>query len=121
MDLIPEPVEYVKNELNVPAVCTDMAGLRDAFEPESFDLITAFQVIEHVPIPDDMIDSCHKLLKPGGWIVITTPMVDSMQSRLFGARWAAATEAPRHLSLPTKKGVQIALERRGFTGRALLV
>ena len=27
---------------------------------------------------------------------------------------ASATEAPRHLSLPTKKGVRIALERRGF-------
>ncbi len=27
MDLIPEPVEYVKKELGVPAVCTDMAGL----------------------------------------------------------------------------------------------
>ena len=48
-DLIPEPVEYVKKELGVPAVCTDMAGLPRAFEPGSFDLLTAFQVIEHVP------------------------------------------------------------------------
>ncbi|HKA07960.1 MAG TPA: class I SAM-dependent methyltransferase [Gemmataceae bacterium] len=116
MDLIPEPVEYVKKELNVPAVCTDMAGLPKAFEPGSFDLITAFQVIEHVPDADEMIASCHTLLKPGGWVVITTPMVNSLQSQMFGARWAAVTEAPRHLSLPTKKGVQIALERRGFTG-----
>jgi SAM-dependent methyltransferase len=115
MDLIPEPVEYVKNELGVPAVCTDMAGLPRAFEPGSFDLLTAFQVMEHVPDADEMIASCFTLLKPGGWIVITTPMVDSMQSEFFGRRWAAATEAPRHLSLPTKRGVRIALERRGFT------
>jgi len=115
MDLIPEPVEYVKNELKVPAVCTDMAGLRTAFDPESFDLLTAFQVIEHVPDVGVMIESCHKLLKPDGWMVITTPMVDSMQSRMFGARWAAATEAPRHLSLPTKKGVRVALEAWGFS------
>ena len=115
MDLIPEPVEYVKAELGVPAVCTDMAGLPRAFEPASFDLLTAFQVIEHVPDADEMIASCHTLLKPGRWIVITTPMVDSMQSQMFGPRWAAATEAPRHLSLPTKKGVRVALERRGFT------
>ena len=69
----------------MPAVCTDMAGLPKAFEPETFDLLTAFQVIEHVPDADEMIASCHKLLKPGGWIVITTPMVDSLQSQIFGA------------------------------------
>jgi SAM-dependent methyltransferase len=114
MDLIPEPVEYVKNELGVPAICTDMAGLPRAFEPGTFDLVTAFQVIEHVPDADEMIASCYELLKPGGWVVITTPMVDSMQSQFFGRRWAAATEAPRHLSLPTKRGVKIGLERRGF-------
>lgn len=115
MDLIPEPVEYVKTELGVPAVCTDMAGLPRAFEPGSFDLLTAFQVIEHVPDVSEMIASCHALLKPGGWVVITTPMVNSLQSQLFGARWAAATEAPRHLSLPTRTGVRIALEQHGFT------
>ena len=49
MDLIPEPVEYVKKELGIPAICTDMAGLPRAFEPGTFDLVTAFQVIEHVP------------------------------------------------------------------------
>jgi hypothetical protein len=42
-------------------------------------------------------------------------MVDSMQAKFFGARWAAVTEAPRHLSLATKKGLRIALERHGFT------
>lgn len=115
MDLIPEPVEYVKNELGIPAICTDMAGLPKAFEPGTFDLVTAFQVIEHVPDVDVMIESCFALLKPGGWCVIATPMVDSMQSRFFGRRWAAATEAPRHLTLPCKKGLQIKLERHGFT------
>jgi SAM-dependent methyltransferase len=115
MDLIPEPVEYVRTELGVPAVCTDMAGLPGAFAPGSFDLVTAFQVIEHVPDVNEMIASCHALLKPGGWLVVATPLVDSLQSRMFGARWAAATEAPRHLSLATKRGLQTALERHGFT------
>jgi SAM-dependent methyltransferase len=115
MDLIPEPVEYVKNELDIPATCTDMAGLPTAFEPGSFDLVTAFQVIEHVPDVDEMIASCFALLKPGGWVVIATPMVDSMQSHFFGRRWAAATEAPRHLTLATRQGLRTALEWHGFT------
>src|SRR5215213_2977027 len=69
MDLIPEPVEYVKHDLGVPAVCTDMAGLPAAFEPGTFDLVTAFQVIEHVPDTDEMLASCFALLRPGGWVV----------------------------------------------------
>lgn len=115
MDLIPEPVEYVKNELGIPALCTDMAGLPKAFGPGTFDLVTAFQVIEHVPDVDEMIASCFALLKPGGWVVIATPMVDSLQSRMFGAHWAAATEAPRHLSLATRQGLRTTLERHAFT------
>jgi SAM-dependent methyltransferase len=115
MDLIPEPVDYVNNELGIPAVCTDMAGLPRAFDPGSFDLITAFQVIEHVPDADEMIASCRKLLKKDGWVVIATPMVDGLQAKMFGRRWAAATEAPRHLSLASNKGLKTALERHGFT------
>ena len=51
-----------------------MAGLPKAFEPESFDLLTAFQVIEHVPDADEMISPATRC-SPGGWIVIITPMV----------------------------------------------
>lgn len=38
--------------------------------PESFDVIIAFEVVEHVPcIPD-----CHALLKPGGRLLLTSPV-----------------------------------------------
>lgn len=41
-------------------------GLREA----AYDVIIAFEVVEHV----DCLDDCHRLLKPGGRLMITTPI-----------------------------------------------
>lgn len=41
------------------------------FEPESFDFIFSFVVLEHVFAPLDMLNSIHKLLKPGGTLYFT--------------------------------------------------
>lgn len=38
--------------------------------PDSFDVIIAFEVIEHVPCCDD----CFELLRPGGTLRLTTPV-----------------------------------------------
>lgn len=40
---------------------------------DQVDVITLFDVIEHIPEPDKMIASCAKLLKPGGYILLRTP------------------------------------------------
>ena len=115
MDFAPEPVDYVKNELQIPAVCTDISGLPRVFPQASFDLVTAFYLLEHVPDVDELLTSCRALLKPGGWLAIAVPLADSVQARMFGSRWVSVTEAPRHLSLPTQPAMKVALERCGFT------
>lgn len=43
------------------------------FEPESFDLIYADWVIEHVTSPTEFVQEVHRLLKPGGWFCARTP------------------------------------------------
>ena len=40
--------------------------------PESFDIITCMEMLEHVPDPDSVIASCAKLVKPGGWVFFST-------------------------------------------------
>ena len=39
----------------------------------SYDLVTSFETIEHVPDPDKMIKALHSKLKPGGILCISTP------------------------------------------------
>lgn len=113
-DLQPDVVEYLRRDLGIPAVCTEVGGLTEYFPAASFDLITAFFVLEHVPSVAAVLTSCLRLLKPGGWFVGAVPFIDCVQAGLFKGRWINATEAPRHLSLPTRTGMERVCRRAGF-------
>jgi ubiquinone/menaquinone biosynthesis C-methylase UbiE len=41
--------------------------------PDSFDIITLFHVLEHVPDPRMLIDQCHSILKPSGMLLVAVP------------------------------------------------
>lgn len=114
-DVQREVVEYVRQELRLPATHSDPEQLDCLFEAESFDLVTAFYVIEHVLDVEELLGRCHRLLKPGGWFVGAVPLADSMQSSIFGRSWSQATEAPRHVTLPTRDGLQRILLTLGFS------
>jgi 2-polyprenyl-6-hydroxyphenyl methylase / 3-demethylubiquinone-9 3-methyltransferase len=43
-----------------------------SLEPESFDHVTCMEMLEHVPDPGSIIDSCAKLVKPGGMVFFST-------------------------------------------------
>ncbi len=49
-----------------------------SFEPESFDVITSFEVIEHINTPRTEISNFSKLLRKGGLLYITTPNFNSL-------------------------------------------
>jgi SAM-dependent methyltransferase len=114
MDFQPQVVEYLQKQLAIPAVCTDIDGLPEAYPGASFDVITAFHVLEHVPSVARLLGHCFTLLKPGGWLAAALPLVDSLQARWLGRRWVAATDAPRHLSLPSRAGLRHACRQAGF-------
>jgi cyclopropane fatty-acyl-phospholipid synthase-like methyltransferase len=66
------PVDYTTVDIDAPA---DIRGdIRDwrkhGLEPGSFNVIVAFEIIEHT----DCFRDSHELLKPGGLMLITTPM-----------------------------------------------
>jgi SAM-dependent methyltransferase len=52
-----------------------------------FDVITAWDVIEHVSQPATMLDEIAILLKPGGLLVLSTYVVDSWPVRILGTRY----------------------------------
>jgi 2-polyprenyl-3-methyl-5-hydroxy-6-metoxy-1,4-benzoquinol methylase len=59
-------------------------GLLDSagFAPESFDVITLFVVIEHVPDPLAELVKIRDLLKPGGLLLQSTPNIDGLFPRV---------------------------------------
>ena len=41
-------------------------------QPESFDVVTCMEMLEHVPDPSSVVRACAKLVKPGGWVFFST-------------------------------------------------
>jgi len=50
--------------------------------PGSCDVLTLFDVIEHVPDPSADLRAAFDLLAPGGWLVLSTPNIDGLFPRL---------------------------------------
>jgi SAM-dependent methyltransferase len=84
------------------------------FAGSSLDVITAFHLLEHEPAVHSLVKKCFALLKPGGWFVAAVPLIDSFQAWLFQSRWMNITEAPRHVTLPSRPGIEGLFRRVGF-------
>jgi len=41
-------------------------------EAEGFDVVTCMEMLEHVPDPASIVRACSRLVKPGGWVFIST-------------------------------------------------
>lgn len=114
LDLQEDTVRYIREDLGFPATCTDVREADRHFARESFDIITAFYLLEHINDVGEFLRSAFSLLCPGGYIALGVPLFDSLQSAILGDRWINITEAPRHLSLPTRNGAMAACAGAGF-------
>lgn len=62
----------------------------------SFDVITMWHVLEHVPLLNERIAEIKRLLSPDGILFIAVPNPESQDAKLYGSFWAAY-DVPRHL------------------------
>ncbi|MFH1509297.1 MAG: class I SAM-dependent methyltransferase [bacterium] len=77
--------EFAKDVFNQKVV---RGTLSDSdFAKESFDVITLFHTVEHLPNPKAVIKDALKLLKSGGMIFIETPDAGSVWFKILGRKW----------------------------------
>ncbi len=82
--------------------------------PDSFDLVTMFHVIEHVPDPRVVAEKIFSLLKPGGVFAVETPNLDALDARLFRrGRWGGY-HIPRHWTIFSSDSICQLLREAGF-------
>jgi len=84
-----------------------------AFKDNSFDIVSARQVIEHIPDPADFMREIARILKRGGRLVLKTPNSMALGRRWFGTFWFA-DEIPRHLVLFCPSNIKMLAERFGL-------
>ena len=74
----------------------EFANSLSDLESNSFDAITMWHVLEHVPDVEKQILELKRLLKPKGSIFIAVPNFNSFDANYYGGYWAAF-DVPRHL------------------------
>lgn len=72
---------------------------------QTFDVIAAFQVVEHVPDPDVLLSRLAKVLNPGGRLIVAVPNEDSL---LGAMEQNSLNLPPHHVSCWTKTALEAA-------------
>lgn len=81
---------------------------------QSFDVITMWHVLEHVPKLNERVEELKRLLKPNGMIVIAVPNCNSQDAKIYKEKWAAY-DVPRHLYHFTPKDVEALFQKHGMS------
>jgi SAM-dependent methyltransferase len=88
------------------------------FPDASFDAIHSAHVLEHLYDPAGLLKECHRILKPGGTLVVLTPNAESLGHRRYGQAWLGL-DPPRHLNLFSLSALKRTSENAGFQVRRL--
>lgn len=80
---------------------------------EAYDLIRMRYVLSHVHSPRRTLAEVHRVLKPGGWLILWVPNIDSVSWRIFRGHWEGG-EPPRHLFDFSPRTLTRYLESAGF-------
>nr|WP_294935120.1 class I SAM-dependent methyltransferase [uncultured Flavobacterium sp.] len=91
----------------------------EALEDHSFDVITMWHVLEHVPNLEKQIQELKRLLKPTGTIVIAVPNFKSYDAQHYGHFWAAY-DVPRHLWHFSKLSISKLFEKESMKLKKVL-
>jgi SAM-dependent methyltransferase len=70
--------------------------LEAVYSDQAFDLVTFWDVLEHLADPRQALVEAARITRPSGSLVLSLPNPSSLEARLFGTNWAG-WDIPRHL------------------------
>lgn len=83
------------------------------YEPDFFDIITSFEVLEHINNPQDELNNFHHILRKGGLVYFTTPNFNSLLRYRIKEHYDIICY-PEHLSYYTPNTVKRLFKKHGF-------
>jgi SAM-dependent methyltransferase len=110
-----EVARLAREQLGVDVVAGRLEDAR--FEDGCFDVVTMWDVLEHVHDPLATLDEVHRVLAPGGCFICSTPNADSIDARLFGRFWIGL-DFPRHLYVFSPSTLLALLRKSGLQPEA---
>jgi SAM-dependent methyltransferase len=104
-------VDYAKNKLQLPNIIR--ASLTEANYPANFfDVVVLKDVIEHLTDPKKNLEQIRRILKPAGIICCNTPDIDSLVSKILGAKWWGIKQS--HIFYFNKNSLNALFKATGF-------
>lgn len=111
VEIMKPAVEYAGSTLHINVF---EGTLEEAqFAANSFDAVALIETIEHLLDPAAVLREVHRILKPGGSVLLTTPNVNSMMLPLLGVDWSVLSPA-EHLFYFTEQTMGQMLQQAGF-------
>lgn len=91
------------------------------FDADSFDIVTLFEVIEHLLDPIEVVTEIARILKPGGLLVIGTGNADSWTVQALGAKWEYFDIRSHggHISFYTPASMRLLADKTGLEVTAI--
>jgi 2-polyprenyl-3-methyl-5-hydroxy-6-metoxy-1,4-benzoquinol methylase len=96
-ELSPQLATFTSDSFGIPVHSCPLSEIS-----ETFDVITMFDLIEHVPDPIELLEDCKKILNPGGIVLAFTPNLDS-QGISEMKEFSSLVIPPSHLHYFTPK------------------
>jgi 2-polyprenyl-3-methyl-5-hydroxy-6-metoxy-1,4-benzoquinol methylase len=91
-----------------------VGSLRDAQPEARFDIVTMWDVIEHLREPWKDLKDLSDLLHPDGWLLMSTPNAACLRARVERQRWENMVN-PTHFYYFTRRSLEAVLSRAGFS------
>jgi 2-polyprenyl-3-methyl-5-hydroxy-6-metoxy-1,4-benzoquinol methylase len=102
-------VEFIRNRFQIQVEESDFLKVR---ENASFDIMTLWDVLEHIDNADRIIEKTSRMLKPGGTVFVQVPQLGSFFSVLMGSNWWAM--GLDHVNYFSRKTIRDLFARNGM-------
>jgi 2-polyprenyl-3-methyl-5-hydroxy-6-metoxy-1,4-benzoquinol methylase len=109
-----EPNPYAASTGQKLGLRIHIGKFEETFFPEAyFDVITMWDVLEHVTNPKNTISEIYRILSNDGVLVVRLPNYDSLDAKMFGQYWAGF-DPPRHLFVFNRSTLSNLFRQCGF-------
>jgi len=83
------------------------------FQNGFFDVVTLWDVLEHLPDPISTLSEVSRITKPHSFLVLRVPNFDSLDAKLFRSTWEGI-DLPRHYYVFSRNNINWLLNRNGY-------
>jgi len=110
IEISQDAAEYARREFGLDVEAKPFEELH--FPENYFDVVTLWQVLEHVPYPLIVLKEVHRILKPEGLLATSTPDIEGILAKIFRRKWWNLRSL--HINQYTAKTLTDMLDRAGF-------